>query len=134
MTLPGAMTAERLAPGDRILDHEDGDLFVIDVIEPYEGNQLALVDDDHQVLIIDRDELLFLDTVMPRVWRYKPDSWGGTMLCEVEFVGLGDIVTLPTHGRIEVMGVLVIGDAVTLYERGEPAATLDRGSLVEVDR
>jgi len=134
MSAPPAMTAGLLAPGDRILDDEDGDLFVIDVVEPIDGNQLALVDDEQQVLVIDRDELLFLDEVMPRVWRTKPSAWGATILRQVEHVVPGEVVHLASHGVIEVMGVLEIGDAVTLYERGEPAATLDRGELVEVER
>lgn len=134
MATIGAMTAGMLSRGDRILVDEIGDLFVIDVIEPIDGNQLALVDDELAVLVVDRDELLFLDAVLPRVWRLHLDVHGGTVARQVEHVGLGETVTLPGGDRVKVMGVLDFGDAVTLYEGGEPAATLDRGTLVEVDR
>ena len=133
MSAATAMTAGLLSPGDRILDDEDGDLFVIDVIEVIDGNQLALVDDAQQVLVIDRDELLFLDQVLPRVWRMKPDAYGATVHRQVQDVALGEVVTYEGE-RIEVMGILIAGTAVTLYERGEPARTLDWGTLVEVDR
>lgn len=132
------MTAGLLAPGDRLLDEEDGDLFVIDVIEQIDGNQLALINDEMEVLVVDRDELLFLDEVLPRVWRTKPDHWGGTIVRQVEHVMPGETVRVETLNTrpitIEVMGILAADGVVTLYERGEPVVTLDRGTLVEVER
>lgn len=128
------MTAGMLSPGDRVLDNEDGDLLVIDVIEHIDHNQLALVDAGGDVLVIDADEIMFLDAVLPRVWRYKPDAYGATVLRQVEHVAIGETVTLPWGPKVEVMGILICGNAVTLYERGEPAATLDRGTPIEVDR
>lgn len=128
------MTAGMLSPGDRVLDNEDGDLFVIDAIERIDHNQLALVDAGADVLVIDADEIMFLDAVLPRVWRYKADAYGATVIRQVEHVAIGETVTLPWGGKVEVMGLMVIGNSVTLYERGEPAATLDRGTPIEVDR
>lgn len=127
------MTADQLQPGDRVLDHEDGTLFVIDVVERIDRNQLALVDADQEVLVIDRDEHLFLDAVLPRVWRYRPDVIGLTISRRIENVAPGDRVTIDGQ-PYDVMGVLVAMGDVTLYEGGHAAVTRRVGTFVEVDR
>jgi hypothetical protein len=127
------MTAERLQPDDRVLD-VDGDVITITEVRRI-GPNVALIDDEGIALILPADEHLWADTVLPRVWRYDAtacEDYGVTRRLYVESVKPGDLVTVPDGQTIDVMGVAVVAGVVTLYEGGEPARTLDAGTIVEV--
>jgi hypothetical protein len=129
---PITMTATSLRPGDRVLDL-DGDLFVIETIED-QGNQMALVDAALDVMWLDWDEPLWLDEVMPRVWRFDGgDPEPGPRRLFVETVAPGDVV-IHDEQVIDVTGVAIVAEVVTLYEGDRAARTLDAGTIVEVSQ
>lgn len=126
------MTAVSLHPGDRVLDL-DGDLFIIETVEN-QGSQIALVDAALDVMWLDYDELLWLDAVMPRVWRFDGgDAEPGPRRLFVETVTPGDVVIYDEQ-TITVTGVAIVADVVTLYEDDRAARTLEAGTIVEVCR
>lgn len=126
------MTPDRLKPGERVLDH-DGDIFVIEEVRRL-GDEVALVDDAGDVLWLQRYEPLFLDDVLPRVWRFEEVASLDILPRRifVEVVRPGDLVELEDGQCIDVSGLALVPGAVTLYEHDEAVRTLDTGTIVTV--